>query len=278
MIRKEGAARLIGSHELTVSEAMGLHEVLLETANTVEKLAFYADETQNHELETVFHAHERMFERTYQELLGFAQGNSTHQAAFTQPGMSHNSAQGGQKPNRQTIRPEPTGRIEDRTMVMDCLVDCKEMAVASMKVATEASLPSLRRTLADIARQHLDSAFELYKIAEQHGWYPSLKPHESPEEWLRSTHLPLTHQGVSQYSAPYASHDSGRAYTGATAGVGASFQSRGYAQTQSGYGRTAAGATYGDQSPQRGVANFEGQRNGVQYAAPDLNPEQTHRH
>ena len=269
---------MIGSHQLTVSEAMGLHEILLATSNTVEKLAFYADETRSHEFETVFHAHERTFERTYDELLGFARGSGTQETGIPQTGVGYRGTQGGQKPQRQTISPEPTGRLEDRTMVLDCLVDCKTLAVTSMTVATEASMPALRRTLADIARQHLDSAFELYKIAEQHGWYPSLKPQESPEQWLVSTHLPPTHQGVSQFGTTYASSDSGRAYTGATAGIQETYQSRGYAQTQSGSSRTAAGAGYGYQASGRGATNFGGQSAGVQYAAPDLEPGHAHRH
>ena len=269
---------MIGSHQLTVSEALGLHEVLLATSNTVEKLAFYADETRSHELETVFHAHERTFERTYHELLGFANGAGTQETGIPHTGVGYRGTQSGQKPQRQTISPEPTGRLEDRTMVLDCLVDCKTLAVSAMTVATEASLPALRRTLADIARLHLDSAHELYKIAEQHGWYPSLKPQESPEQWLVSTHLPPTHQGIPQYGTTYASHDGGRPYTGAQAGIQETYQSRGYAQTQSGYPRTAAGAGFGYQASPQGTANFGGQRTGVQYAAPDLEPGQTHRH
>ena len=269
---------MIGSNQLTVSEAMGLHEVLLGTSNTLEKLAFYADETRSHELETVFRAHERAFERTYQELLGFARGTGAQETGTTQYGSHFRGSQGGQAPNRQTIRPEPTGRIEDRTMVLDCLVDCKTLAVTSMTVATEASQPALRRTLADIARQHLESAYELYKIAEQHGWYPSLKPHDSPEEWLRSTHLPPAHQGVSQFGTTYASRDGGTTYTGATAGIQESYGSRGYAQTQSGYGRTDAGASYGYRASSRDESSYPGQRTGVQHAAPDLEPAQIRRH
>ena len=300
---------MIGSHQLTVSEAMGVHEVLLETSTTIDKLAFYAEETRSHELETVFRAHQRSSERTYDELLGFARGSGTQETGVPQSGAHFRSTQGGQ-PNRQTIRPEPTGRIDDRTMVLDCLVGCKSIAVGAMTSATEASHPALRRTLADVSRQHLESAYELYKIAEQHGWYPSLQPHQSPEEWLRSTHLPATHQGVSTY----ASRDGGMTYTGATAGVGEAYQSRGYAhesssfgrtsaanydyqathpgaatgvgnayegrgytQGPSGYGQTGTGANYGYQASAPGAGNFTGTHSGVQYAAPDLEPH-NHRH
>ncbi len=268
---------MVGSHQLTVSEAMGLHEVLLTTSNAVDKLAFYAEETRDHELETVFHAHQRNAERTYQELIGYAHETGTHETGMTQYG-SHFRGESGHKPSRQTVRPEPTGRIEDRTMVLDCLVDCKTAATKFMEVATEASQPQLRRTLADISRQHLEQAFELYKIAEQHGWYPSLKPHESPEEWLRSTHLPPTHQGVSQYGATYASANRGTTYTGATGRNPETYANRGYAQTQSGFGRTAAGAGYGYQAAGRNEYSYPGERTGVQYAAPDLEPAHTRRH
>jgi hypothetical protein len=163
-------------------------------------------------------------------------------------------------------------------MVLDCLVDCKTAATTYMTVATEASQPQLRRTLADIARQHLESAYELYKIAEQHGWYPSLKPQESPEEWLRSTHLPPSHQEASQFGTGYASANRGSTYTGATGGISESYSSRGYAQTQSGYGRTAAGANYGYGASGREESSYPGHGRSVQYASPDLESEQIRRH
>jgi spore coat protein CotF len=247
---QKGAARLIGS-KLSVSEAMGLHEILLVTATMVDKLAYYVDETEDRELESVFSAHLRAFEQTYSELLSFASDGGTHTTASGIGNMGRGTIGGGQKPNRQTVRPQPSGRITDRTMVTDCLVACKTLSVAAITAATEASQTTIRRTLADVSRHHLDMANELYKIAEQRGWYPSLKPQDSPEEWLRSTHLPVA---VTGGSADHAQHIGGG--YGTTGYVGSAVQNQGavsgqnFAQAPRNYAtaaatRTAGGANWG---------------------------------
>ncbi len=238
------------STKLSVSEAMGLHEILMGTATMVDKLAYYVDETDDRELQSIFSAHLRSFERTYSELLGFAQGGGSHAGDIGSAYGGRGTIGSGQKPNRQTVRPQPSGRIHDRTMVMDCLIACKALAVSTITVATECSQTTLRRTLADVSRHQLEMSYELYKIAEQHGWYPSLKPQDSPEEWLRSTHLP-----VASTAGNVETSQIGAAY-GATGFVGAADTGRGalsgnrYAQAPKNYGtagatRTAGGADWG---------------------------------
>ncbi len=222
---------------------MGLHEVLLVSATSIDKLSFYVDETQDRELESIFSAHLRSFERTYQELLGFAHDGEMHATTAGTGMMGRGAIGGGQKPNRQTVRPQPSGRIDDRAMVLDCLVACKTMAVSAITVATECSQTTIRRTLADVSRHHLEMAHELYKIAEQHGWYPSLKPQDSPEEWLRSTHLPVAATGGNED----ASHRIGTAYgtpnyVGAASYGQGAFSGDSYAQAPRNYG--TAGATH----------------------------------
>jgi len=273
---------LIGSHQLTVSEAMGLHEVLLETATSIEKLAFFADSTNDRELEGMFRSHARSAERTYQELLGFTRDEGTRPGYTTQTGGTQfYGAQGGQQASRQTVRPEPTGRrLQDHTMVMDSLVDCKSASVTCMTVATECSSPTLRRTLADISRQHLDSAYELYKIAEQHGWYPSLQPHESPEDWLRSTHLPPAQYVASGSNHAFTAQDGRGVYATGTAGIQEAYRGHAAAPAESAYGRAPAGATYGYQasgapSTDRTLGETT---TGPRYGAPNLDTTRSHRH
>ncbi|MDA8346555.1 MAG: spore coat protein [Thermaerobacter sp.] len=240
---------MIGT-KLSVSEAMGLHEILLVSATMVDKLAYYVDETEDRELESIFSAHLRAFERTYSELLGFAHDGGNHAGGIGATNVGRGAVGGGQKPNRQTVRPQPSGRINDRTMVMDCLMGCKALAVSATTAATEASQTTLRRTLADVSRHQLEMAYELYKIAEQHGWYPSLKPQDSPEEWLRSTHLPVTVTGgnveTSQIGAAYGA----TGYAHAAVESHGAFSGNRYAQAPRNYGtagatRTAGGANWG---------------------------------
>lgn len=190
-IAKAGRRWVTGTREITVSEALGLHELLLVDATMIDKLGVYAEEAENRELESMFRSHLRKFEQNYNELVSFAGGETafsgTGHGSFTGAGVQP----GGQKSSHQVVRPQPMGRLQDRTMLMDCLINCKELAVASVKVATECSSTALRRTLADVSRHHLEMAYDLYKIAEQHGWYPELKAQENPGQWLRSTHLPI---------------------------------------------------------------------------------------
>lgn len=188
---------MTGSHEITVSEAMGLHELMLQDATMIDKLAVYVHEAQSRDLESIFQTNLRKFEQNYNELIGFAGGES-HFAGTAGTSFSPGRVQsaGSQTASHQTVRPQPAGRLQDRTMLMDCLVACKQLAVSSVTVATECSNISLRRTLVDIARHHLEMAYDLYKVAEQHGWYPELKAHENPGQWLRSTHLPISGTAV----------------------------------------------------------------------------------
>ncbi len=229
---------------------MGLHEILLVTATMVDKLAYYVDETDDRELESIFSAHLRTYEQTYSELLGFAQDGGAHSAAHSVGNVGRGTIGGGQKPNRQTVRPQPSGRITDRTMVMDCLVACKTLSVAATTAATEASQTTIRRTLADVSRHHLEMAYELYKIAEQHGWYPSLKPQDSPEEWLRSTHLPVASGGVSGHQPQHAPAYGAQSYARSAQQGQAAIGGQSYTQAPSNYGtagafRTAGGANWG---------------------------------
>lgn len=187
---------MTGSHEVTVSEAFGLHELMLQDSTMIDKLAVYVQEVENREIESIFHTCLRKFEQNYNELIGFAGGEVSYASApggtFTSGTTGHIGGQiGGQTASRQTVRPQPMGRLQDRSMLMDCLVACKQLAVSSVTVATECSSPALRRTLVDMSRHHLEMAYDLYKVAEQHGWYPELKAHENPGQWLRSTHLPI---------------------------------------------------------------------------------------
>lgn len=188
---------MTGSHEITVSEALGLHELMLQDAAMIDKLAVYVHEAQSRELESIFQTNLRKFEQNYNELIGFAGGES-HLAgtAGTRFSSGQFPSEGGQTASHQTVRPQPVGRLQDRTMLMDCLVASKQLAVSSVTVATECSSTSLRRALVDIARHHLEMAYDLYKVAEHHGWYPELKAHENPGQWLRSTHLPISGTAV----------------------------------------------------------------------------------
>lgn len=188
---------MTGSHEITVSEALGLHELMLQDAAMIDKLAVYVHEAQSRELESIFQTNLRKFEQNYNELIGFAGGESHFAGtAGTRVSSGQFQSEGTQKASHQTVRPQPMGRLQDRTMLMDCLVASKQLAVSSVTVATECSNISLRRTLVDIARHHLEMAYDLYKVAEQHGWYPELKAHENPGQWLRSTHLPISGTAV----------------------------------------------------------------------------------
>lgn len=250
---------MIGTNQLSVSEAMGLHEILLTTATMVDKLAFYVDETGDRELESIFSAHLRGFEQTYSELLGFAQGGGTHAAVGAPSYAGRGTVAGGKKASRQTVRPEPNGRIHDRTMVMDCLTVCKSLAVTAITVATEASQTTLRRTLADVSRHQLETSFELYKIAEQRGWYPSLKPQDSPADWLRSTHLPVTGTGIGVETSHIGAAYGAPVYGGAASQGQGAFGGQGYVEPQrdfgtAGYTRTATGAADGSQGRTYGNA------------------------
>jgi len=70
-------------------------------------------------------------------------------------------------------------KLSDRAMATDCLNDCKHATVKMMTAATEASSPTLRQSLANLSREHLDMAYDMFKFLQSRGWYqaPNVSQH-----------------------------------------------------------------------------------------------------
>lgn len=190
--------------KLTVSEALGLHELLQSLAAHTETFAFYAEEVRNEELRHLIQDQLSEAEDAYQELRSVAANMSSGSLMEIGERGWHESTTRGMMSNQESrnfrpVEPRPSGRISDRAITTDMLECSKAFSVKCTWVATEMSHQRIRHILSDLSRECLDSAFKLYKFMEREGWYPSFKEHENPEQWLTRTHQPMEGQaGISR--------------------------------------------------------------------------------
>jgi len=66
-----------------------------------------------------------------------------------------------------------------RSIALDCLNQCKSLAVSHIKSSTECSHPELRRTFMDMARQDMEMGEELFHIANRKGWYQTIPANQN---------------------------------------------------------------------------------------------------
>lgn len=176
---------------LTPSELLQLHEIAMEHATSIAKLYGYEQFVQDPELSAMLDHDRRKSETHYQEIIEMARGDASSRAQLdgglepSQRGRGFNSA-------TRPVQPKPQQGFSDRTIAQDCLSCNKQMAVRSMFAATECSHVGLRRALSEMARYHLDAAFEFYRFMEHKGWYSPLKANENPEHWFEQTHEPMS--------------------------------------------------------------------------------------
>lgn len=172
---------------ITSTEAQELHELLLIHGTNLEKAAFFEDICHDSELNRILGKFVREEREHYDELLSFAEGQST--AGFDHGGPSFGNRQyGGRHPN-ETMRPTSTVReLSDRTIAADMLISCKTTATCAVKAATECSSSSLRRTLMDLSREHLDAAYEMYRFMESRGWYAQPRNATQDTGWVRRSY------------------------------------------------------------------------------------------
>jgi spore coat protein CotF len=178
--------------ELTPSELLQIHEVALAHAIAIEKAAVYTAMAKDPDLAAMLRHSRQKKEAHYQELVDISQGAPLDRR-FEQMdgGLAGRPRQAGGA-STQPLQPEPQrAAFSDRTIAGDCLNDAKTMAVRAIWAATEISHVGLRRALSEMARYHLDEAYEFYRYMEQQGWYVPLRPGENAQQWFRETHRPL---------------------------------------------------------------------------------------
>lgn len=185
--------------KLSVSEALGLHELLQGLAAHTETFAVNAEEAHSEELRHLIAEQLDEAQDAYHEIRGIAASlSSGSMMEIGERGWHENTmmkmmSSQGSRPLRP-VEPHPTGRMSDRAIATDMLESSKAFAVKCTWVATEMSHQRIRHILADLSRECLDNAFRLYKFMERQGWYPTYKEGDNPEQWLTHTHQPIEGQ------------------------------------------------------------------------------------
>ncbi len=95
--------------------------------------------------------------------------------------------------------PNPQAHWSAKTVVMDCLLTCKGLAIRQGNCVLESATPKVKSTFEKIQRDHVEMATELWNLAATRGWYPPPRAAvEQHEQELSSMFTPPAYGGGMQ--------------------------------------------------------------------------------
>lgn len=180
--------RRIVMPKLTPSEFQQLHEIASAAATHIAKTTGFLSFVQDSDLRTMIENERRKAESHYNELIEIANGESIDRKFENMDGGLQGRPRGMASRAPSPVQPKVGQGFSDRTIASDLLDFSKTMAVRDIWAATEISHVGIRRALSEMARYHLDAAYELYRFMEQKGWYVPLGFSDNAERWFRQNH------------------------------------------------------------------------------------------
>ncbi|MHB1612594.1 MAG: spore coat protein [Sulfobacillus sp.] len=174
--------------KLTPSEFQQIHEIASSDATLIAKTTGFLSFAQDSDLRSMIEYERRKAETHYSELIDIANGESIDR--------KFENLDGGLQGRPRSMMPKPPSAVQpksgqgftDRTIASDLLDFSKNMSVRAIWAATEISHVGIRRALSEMARYHLDAAYEFYRFMEQKGWYVPLGFSDNAERWFRQNH------------------------------------------------------------------------------------------
>lgn len=168
-------------------QAAELWEVCRDHHTLAAKLEWFSTQVSDGQLRSALERHARRSHQVCQQLEGFLQSGSTAFAGstgtFTQAQGQNNfsggyhqsgSFQSGSVGYQGGQSAFGSGTSIDIMVAMDCLKDCKYLALQATNGASESSQP-VRSFLNQLSGEHLQAAEEMYHWLEQRGMYASPK-------------------------------------------------------------------------------------------------------
>ena len=165
---------------LTQKEVLNLPELLNAHAAMIERAAVEQEMCQDAQLRQILERHAQVCRRHHgmlQWMLDRAQGQAAgdHPAGHYRADVPGNGTytQGfqGFEPYRPGAGAGGGRRIGDRALAIGCLEMNKHLALTATWMALESAHPDVRRALMDVARDHVEMAFELFNFLQQRQWY-----------------------------------------------------------------------------------------------------------
>lgn len=160
-------------------EAAELWEITRDHIGTAARLNWFTQGVRDPQLRQTLQRHAQHFHQAAQTLAGMLQNHPGQQPPMPYQHNQHNqhNQQNPQSlPNQQGRSPQPNQQGNsmvqplDAILVLDCLADCKSMAVNCIRGATEASQPA-RAYLYQLSGEHLRAAEEHFQWLDQRGLY-----------------------------------------------------------------------------------------------------------
>ncbi|HEY8449244.1 MAG TPA: spore coat protein [Bacillota bacterium] len=174
---------------LSQKEVLNLPDLLNAHAAAIERGAVEQEQCQDEQLRQILQRHAQVFRQHHQALTSVLQRyggdhggrgpGANAVGPVGQGGIGGYSPQGIGQGDRlanfnqfEPYQPQINQRrLSDRTIAQGCL-DCnKHLAMTCTIMALEAATPEIRRLLMDMARDHVEMAYELFSYLEQHRWY-----------------------------------------------------------------------------------------------------------
>ncbi|PSR19876.1 MAG: spore coat protein [Sulfobacillus acidophilus] len=174
--------------KLTAQEYQQLHEIATADATLIAKATGFLSFVQDSDLKSMVENERRKAEMHYNELIDIANGESLNQKFEQLDGGLKGRPRNASMQSPTPIQPKSGQGFTDRIIAADLLDYSKSMTVRCIWAATEITHVGIRRALSEMARYHLDAAYEFFKFMEQKGWYVPLGANENAEQWFRQNH------------------------------------------------------------------------------------------
>lgn len=177
--------------KLTSSEFQQIHEIATADATLIAKATGFLSFVQDSDLKSMVENERRKAETHYNELIDIANGESLNQKFEQLDGGLKGRPRTSASQSPSPVQPKVGQGFSDRVIAADLLDYSKSMTVRTIWAATEISHVGIRRALSEMARYHLDAAYEFYRFMEMKGWYVPLGATDNAEQWFRQNHEQL---------------------------------------------------------------------------------------
>ncbi|MBX6379000.1 MAG: spore coat protein [Clostridia bacterium] len=161
--------------QISQKEFLNLTDILNSHASAIECLNADIQDTQDGQLRQILQNHERVYRQHYDALVNVARqrGIDGSAAVGYSPQLGMQGGFVGNVGGFQAFQPQTGGkRVSDRAIAVGCLDRCKQNALTLTWAAIESATPDVRRLFLDMARDHVEMAFELFAFLNQRQWYP----------------------------------------------------------------------------------------------------------
>lgn len=154
---------------LEMHEVIDAHDQLVENVTTSEKIKLFSQICQDPQLANTLLTHAQQMDQMAARLTNALNLNPQYVTGqVSQPRRAAIPQAAGQQ-----IRSLAANQQIDHLVTLDCLKDCKNLAIKATFAATEASTPEIRRLYQEMCGAHLQMADQHYRYAEQRGFYHS---------------------------------------------------------------------------------------------------------